>query len=194
MIHRFYETTTESQFLSKFSDKDYINDCVTLYKDPIWQYDEKDRMKKLYSRFVEIETSRTGQASPTHTVHSEISSIEDLGGGAFDIKFNACAGDTVIHHAKFLIKSSTDSAQIGSYKDIEANSCRTYSVTIHAENSNDIQVHLMEAVEKDHVETQENVKSLSCMPGWEKKTSADGQVYCKAKSISQLVRPIPREG
>jgi hypothetical protein len=191
MIHRFYETTTESQFLSKFADKDYIDDCVTLYKDPIWQYDEKDRIKKLYSRFVEIETARTGQSTPTHTVNSEISYIKDLGDGAFEIQFNACAGDTVIHHAKFLIKSSTDSIQIGSYKDLEANSCRTYSATIHAENSNDIQVHLMEAVEKDQVETQDDIKPLSCAPGWVKITSADGEAFCKAKSISQLVRPTP---
>ncbi len=191
LIHRFYGQATESQFRSQNADKDYIDDCITLYKDPIWQYDEKDRMKKLYSRFVEIETSRTGQATPSHTMNSEISYIEDLGDGAFEIQFNACAGDTVIHHAKFLIKSSTDSIEIGSYKDIQPNSCRTYSATIHAENSNDIEVHLMEAVEKTQVETQEDIKPLSCAPGWEKKISADGQAVCKAKSISQLVRPTP---
>lgn len=179
MNHRFYLETTESQFLSKFADRDYINDCVTLYKDPIWQYDEKDRITKLYSRFVEIESTRTGHASPTHTVHSEISYINDLGDGVFDFKLNACAGNTVIHHAKFLIKSSTDSIEIGSYKDIEPNSCRTYSATIHAKNSNDIEFHLMESVEKVHVQTKEDRKPLSCNPGWEPITTADGHTLCK---------------
>jgi hypothetical protein len=184
MNHRFYIETTESQFLSKFADRDFINDCVTLYKDPIWEYDEKDRMKKLYSRFVEIESARTGQASPTHTIHSEISYINDLGDGVFDFKLNACAGNTVIHHAKFLIKSSTDSIEIGSYKDIEPNSCRTYSATIHAKNSNDIEFHLMESVEKVHVQTKEHRKPLSCNPGWKPVTTADGQTLCKTIATS----------
>jgi len=192
ILHRFYVETSESQFLSKFSDKDYIDDCVTLYKDPIWQYDEKDRMKKLYSRFVEIESSRTGQVTPTHSIHSEISYIQDLGDGAFDIKFNACAADKIIHHAKFLIKSSTDYIEIGSYKDLQPNSCRTYSATIHAKNSNDIEIHLIESVTKEHVETQDDIKPISCAPGWEKKITADGQSVCKAKPISQLVEPVPR--
>jgi hypothetical protein len=153
IYHRYYVQLDESQFLSKFSDKDYIVDCVTLYKDPIWQYDERDRLKQLYLRFVEIESDRTGQTTPSHSVHSEISYIQDLGDGLFEIKFNACAGDKTIHHAKFLIESSTDSVQIGSYKDIQPDSCRTYSSTVHAKNSNDIRVHLMESIEKEHIES-----------------------------------------
>ena len=191
ILHKFYAVSSASEFEFKYPDKEFIGDCVKLYQDPIWQYDEKDRLKKLYSRFVEIETARTGQTSPIHTVHSEISYIQDLGDGKFDIKFNACAADTTIHHAKFLIKSSTDSIEIGSYKDLLPNSCRTYSATIHAKNSNDIEVHLMELVEKDQVQTKDDIKPLSCAPGWAKKIDADGKAFCKAKSISQLVRPTP---
>jgi hypothetical protein len=191
ILHKFYAVSSASEFEYKYPDKEFIGDCVKLYQDPIWQYDEKDRLKKLYSRFVEIETARTGQTTPTHTVHSEISYIQDLGDGAFDIKFNACAADTTIHHAKFLIKSSTDSIEIGSYKDLLPNSCRSYSATIHAKNSNDIEVHLMELVEKDQVQTKDDIKPLSCAPGWAKKIDADGKAFCKAKSISQLVRPTP---
>lgn len=153
IYHRYYVQLTESQFLSKFSDKDFIVDCVTLYKDPIFQYDEDDRLKQLYLRFVEIESSRTGQITPSHSVHSEISYIQDVGDGRFEIKFNACARDKIIHHAKFLIESSTDSVQIGSYKDIQPDSCRTYSAMLHAKNSNDIRVHLMESIEKEHIES-----------------------------------------
>ena len=51
VLYKFYVKLGESDFRKQYSSKNYINDCIKLYKDPIWTYKGNDRVEKIYAKY-----------------------------------------------------------------------------------------------------------------------------------------------
>lgn len=147
IFHSSFLELGESTFRNKNNLTTYIDDCIKLYNDPVWDYNGDHRKEKLYSRFTELKSTETTKL-PT-SPYVELLYSQPLEDGKYRVKFNACAGNETIHHAKFLIKSKIESVEIGTYKDLTPTKCRTYDSTIHAKHPESIQVLLIEHVSNE---------------------------------------------
>ena len=148
VLNIYYKSLGESKFKQKFSHVDYLNSCISLYKDPVWKYQGEDRVDKLYEKFLEIRDQfKKTKVKITTEPTVKITSTVSIGSEKFQVNFNVCAGDAVIDKAKVLIKSEIESVQYGTTKDIPENVCRTYSTQIHAKYATNIQIDILEDVE-----------------------------------------------
>ncbi len=146
ILFQAYKNIGETKFKSKYSYVNYLKDCITLYKDPIWKYLGEDRHDKLYQRLSEIQQSKPEQKKLSFEPTVNILSKTNIGNEKFDVKFNVCAGDKKIDKAKVLIKSQIESVEYGTNKDIPENSCRTYVTQINAKNPDNIFIVILEQV------------------------------------------------
>ncbi|WP_246282071.1 plastocyanin [Nitrosopumilus ureiphilus] len=147
ILYQSYKNIGKPQFLSKFQHVNYINTCIKLYQDPVWNYQGDDRIEKLNEKFLEFE-QKIKETKPklSYEPSVKILSTTKIGEGKFDVKFNVCAGDKKIDKAKVLVKSAIESIQIGTNKDIPENVCRTYVTQIHANNIANIQITILEQI------------------------------------------------
>jgi hypothetical protein len=142
-----YKSLGKLPFENKYAHVTYIKDCVKLYNDPIWNYKGADRIDKLYEKFLEFrEQSKLDKQKLSTEPHVTILSSVNVGTQKYLVKFNVCAGDLIVDKAKILIKSEIESVEIGSTKDIPANSCRTYETQVHAKHTANIKVSIVEQV------------------------------------------------
>lgn len=147
VLYQSYKNIGDAKFVSKYSHVNFINTCVTLYRDSIWNYQGDDRIDKLHEKFLEFETkAKIGKPKLSSEPTVKILSATDIGQGKFDVKFNICAGDKPIDKAKVLVQSKIESIQVGSNKDVPENVCRNYVTQIHANNVANIQIVILEQV------------------------------------------------
>ncbi len=145
VLYPTYNTMGPIGFKTKYSHITYINECVKLYKDPVWSYKGEDRLDKLYMRFLELREEVKQQTPKPSTAPSvKITSSVNIGAEKFLVKFNVCAGDLAVDKAKILINSGIESIVIGSTKDIPANACRTYETQLHAKYPANIKASIIE--------------------------------------------------
>lgn len=50
-----YKNVGEQRFKIKYSHVNYLKDCISLYKDPIWKYQGEDRHDKLFKKMTELQ-------------------------------------------------------------------------------------------------------------------------------------------
>lgn len=135
VLYQAYKNVGKTQFVAKYDHVTFINTCVKLYQDPVWNYQGDDRVDKLNERFLELnQPIKEERAKLSYTPSVTIASKTDIGQGKYNVKFNACAGDERIDKAKILVKSDIEAIQVGTSKDIAENSCRTYVTQLHANN------------------------------------------------------------
>ncbi len=147
ILHPTYKSLGKLPFENKYAHVNYIKDCVKLYNDPVWSYKGADRIDKLYEKFLEFrEKSKLEKQKLSTEPHVRILSSINVGTQKYLVKFNVCAGDLVLDKAKILIKTELESVEIGSTKDIPANSCRTYETQIHAKHTANIKANIVEQV------------------------------------------------
>lgn len=147
VIYPSYQELGTLEFKTKYSHINYLQTCIALYKDLIWQYTGADRIEKLYEKFIELdEQFKKNKPQLSSDPHVMILSSINVGTEKYLIKFNVCAGDKTLDKAKILIKSEIEAVQIGSNKDIPANTCRTYESQIHAKHTANIQTSIIEQV------------------------------------------------
>ena len=147
VLYQAYKNVGQSQFLAKYDHVNFIETCVKLYKDSVWQYQGEDRVDKINGKFIELnQPLKEERAKLSYTPSVKIISKFDIGQGKFDVKFNACAGDERIDKAKILVKSDIEAVQLGTSKDIPENSCRTYVTQLHANNPENIKITILEQV------------------------------------------------
>lgn len=147
VLYQAYKNIGKLQFVAKYDYITFINTCVKLYKDPIWNYQGEDRIDKLNERFLDLNQSITEErAKLSYTPKVTILSKIDIGQGKYNVKINACAGDEKIIKAKILVKSTIEAIEIGSAKDLPENSCRTYVAQLYAKNPANITASILEQV------------------------------------------------
>ncbi|WP_428325659.1 plastocyanin [Nitrosopumilus sp.] len=144
VLYQAYKNVGKVQFVAKYEHITFINTCVKLYQDPIWNYHGEDRVDKLNERFLELnQPIKEERAKLSYTPTVTITSKTDIGQGKYNVKFNACAGDERIDKAKILVKSDIEAIQVGTSKDIQENSCRTYVTQLHANNPANIKASIL---------------------------------------------------
>jgi len=165
------------EFTSKHPDVPYVNDCVSLYEDPIWDITGDKRIPQLYSKFKEISLSQSGSFAD-HTV--ELMYFDTLGDEKYFVHFNVCAGDYPIEHATVLVKSRLESVKVATYKQILATTCRDYETVLHAMSSENIDAHLIEIRDTSPIQPPDtgDEYEVSCPIGWIEKTSELGHTRC----------------
>lgn len=145
ILYPTYQNLGAVVFQDKYSHVNYIKDCVKLYRDPIWGYTGADRVDKLYEKFLQFR-EQTSLEKPKQSTEPSVRVLSSVNVGTekYMVKFNVCAGDLAIDKAKILIKSEIDSIEIGSSKDIPANSCRTYETQLLAKYVANIKASIVE--------------------------------------------------
>ena len=145
ILFQSYKNIGEQRFKIKYSHINYLKDCISLYKDPVWNYQGEDRHDKLYKRLAELQQKPEQKKlsyEPTVNILSKIK----IGDEKYDVKFNICAGDKKIDKAKVLIKSQIESVEYGTSKDVPENACRSYATQINAKNPDNIFITILEQV------------------------------------------------
>jgi len=167
----------ELQFTARHPDLPYVNDCVSLFEDPIWDTSGDKRIPLLYSKFKEISLSQSGSFAD-HTV--ELMYFDTLGDEAYFVHFNVCAGDYPLVHATVLVKSGLESVKVATYKQIHANTCRDYEATLHAKSIDSIRAHIIEIRDTSPIQPPDtgDEYEVSCPTGWVEKTSTLGHTRC----------------
>ncbi len=146
-LYQSYKNIGKAQFVAKYQHVNYINICVKLYQDPIWNYQGGDRIEQLNAKFIEFEQkAKESKPKLSYEPSVKILSTTKIGEGKYDVKFNVCAGDKKIDKAKVLVKSAIESIQVGTNKDIPENVCRTYVTQLYANNVANIQITILEQV------------------------------------------------
>ena len=145
-LKQYYDDFPETRFKKQFSHIVYLDSCIKLYKDRIWQYQAEDRVDKLYQKFLEFETQR--EKAPKSDTEPQVSLLSKtkLSTDLYMAKFSICAGDVTIKKAKILVSSAIEAIQVGSNLDVPANTCRNYESPIRAKNVDNIKVALLEQV------------------------------------------------
>ena len=145
-LKQYYDNYPETRFKKQFSHIVYLDSCIKLYKDRIWQYQGADRVDKIYQKFLEFETQRENVPKPDTEPKATLLSKTKLGTNLYMAKFSICAGDVTIQKAKILVSSAIEAIQVGSNQDVPANTCRNYESPIRAKNVDNIKVVLLERV------------------------------------------------
>ena len=145
ILFQSYKNVGEQRFKVKYSHINYLKDCISLYKDPVWKYQGEDRYDKLYKRLTELQQKQE-QKKLSYEPTVNILSKTKIGDEKYDVKFNICAGDKKIDKAKVLIKSQIESVEYGTNKDIPENACRSYATQINAKNPDNIFITILEQV------------------------------------------------
>ena len=147
VTYQSWKELGDLKFKTKYSHVNYINECVKLYKDPVWKYQGSDRIEVLYKRFLELrEQAKASAPKLSSEPHIQVQSKIKLGPEQFLVRFNVCAGDVPIDKAKILIRSEIDAIQVGSSKDVPANACRSYETQIYAKHADNIKLSIIEQV------------------------------------------------
>ena len=144
-LHDDYVRQGEETFLNIHSDYSYIDNCVTIYQDPVLDISDPERIEEIFAKFKEISL---GVPSPTkaNQGYVEIKLAKKVDENKFMIAFQACAADQAVKHAKIQISSDLESVVVSSYKEIPHNSCRYYESNIHASHENTIHGTILESV------------------------------------------------
>lgn len=147
VISPAYQELGILEFKTKYFYINYLATCMALYKDPIWKYNGADRIEKLYEKFIELDDQfKKNKPHLSSDPRILILSTINVGTEKYLIKINVCAGDKTLDKAKILIKSEIESVQIGTNKDIPANTCRSYETQINAKYTANIQASIIEQV------------------------------------------------
>ncbi|WP_297594382.1 plastocyanin [Nitrosopumilus sp.] len=144
VLFQSYKNIGVTQFKTKYSHITYLDSCLKLYSDPIWKYEGLDRYDKLSEKLTSFNVK--SEPKKPSDPYTSILSKTKIGDEKYLVKFNICAGDKIIDKAKVLVKSQIEAIQVGSNKDVPANSCRNYETQIFAKNPDNIFVEILEQV------------------------------------------------
>jgi len=140
VLYKFYVKLGESDFRKQYSSKNYINDCIKLYKDPIWTYKGSDRVDKIYAKYVEQKTVTQKAATPEKKTflpgepYSQILSMVKLSSQKYLLKTKVCAGKESLISPVILIKSDLYTKQLTIGKVIPSGTCRAFESFVNAKS------------------------------------------------------------
>ena len=150
VLYNAYVVQDKSEFQEEHFFISYLQDCMDLYEDKVWQYQGDDRTERIYNKFVEIHAHNI-EFPETKTIepHVQVRSLVNAGHEKSMIQFDICAGDKQLDKAKVLVKSDLETVVVGSDKDISSNSCRNYSTQIYAKHPENVEIEIIEKVIKE---------------------------------------------
>ena len=136
-IYKSYLTKTENEFVKKYSFLSYVDKCVKLFKDPVWKTTVKDRLDKIYSRYLEIKAKEnSGLISDKQYV--DVLSKAKIGPNKYHVKLKVCHSDQFTPNSVLLLKSDVDLQTLSLKKTTKQKMCIPYQAIVFAGSSQDI--------------------------------------------------------
>ena len=138
----------QEQFITKFTFKLFIKECVKLYNDPKWTFDGKEKIDKFYEKKYAAKNAEPR----SNDVQVSMTKKFKIADSRYVIAFDACTKDTKMLSV-FLINSDTEKFIATSQKLVPKDSCSTYWTNVSAK--------LPESIEIEYFKDHQNYPNLS---------------------------------
>jgi len=136
-IYKSYLIKNEYEFVKKYSFLPYIDKCVKLFKDPVWKTTGKDRLEKVYSRYLEIkEKGNNGLISDKQYI--DVLSKAKIGPNKYHLKLKVCHSEQFTPNSVLLLKSDLDLQILSLKKNIKQKMCIPYQAILFAGSHQEI--------------------------------------------------------
>lgn len=130
-----YRELGEAEFKNKYSHKNFLNDCIKLYKDKNWYFNGKSKIDNQFDKL-----KKTVQPIPAQTkISTKILSTLKIGEEKFNVKFSSCnKGES--SKPNFIMTSDKEKF-VGSASKISIkDTCDTFWVVIFAKQQSTISI------------------------------------------------------
>ena len=148
-LYDSYLIQNKSTFQQEYFFISYLQDCMDLYDDKVWNYQGDDKLERVYNKFIEIHAHNVEFPNTVIEAYTQVNSIQNIGNEKHMIQFDICAGDKPLDKAKVLVKSDLEIIVVGSDKDVFSNSCRNYETQIYSKFPSNIEIEIIEKVIKE---------------------------------------------
>ena len=131
-----YRELGEAEFKKKYSHKNFLNDCIKLYKDKNWYFTGKSKIDNQFDKLKKSAQPTTNESTKFTT---KILSTLKIGEEKFNIKFSSCnKGES--SKPNFIISSDKEKFVGSSGKMTFKNSCNTYWIVLSAKQHSTISI------------------------------------------------------
>jgi len=141
-----FEILGQYRFFELYSYSGLSTDCVLLYNDPIWEYDDDNRSQVLLQRLQEIHNEIDKSIISPQENDRQNLSIEKIGTlpteepGKFIYVFDICSVKYYTTISEILLVSDTEEIELMINYVLAPSSCLKYDVPISADNPGSIRV------------------------------------------------------
>jgi hypothetical protein len=145
-IHKDFVSLSDSDFYTRYLNNSISGNCVMLFEDELWNYEDSDRYEKLSERSAELVQEReTKLKQSRETFHIDAISLTELQiSGTFLFEFEGCTGDQIINAKDISVVSDIETVLLtkfaGEEREITSGSCNKVEIQIKADNPNSIKV------------------------------------------------------
>ena len=130
-----YKELGEVEFKKKYSHKNFLNDCIKLYKDKNWYFAGKS---KIDNQFDKLKKATQPTTMPTK-ISTKILTTLKIGEEKFNVKFSSCnKGES--SKPNFIITSDKEKFVGSATKITIKDTCSTYWVVLFAKQHSTISI------------------------------------------------------
>jgi hypothetical protein len=145
-IHTDFISLSDFDFYTRYQTNNIAGNCVMLYEDSLWDYDESDRYEKLSERSTElIQEHEVKLKQSRENFYIESKSLTELQiPGTFLFKFEGCTGDQTINARDISVISDKETFLltkfVGEERVIPPGVCNKLEIQIRADDPSSIKV------------------------------------------------------
>ena len=147
-IHHDFGSLSDLDFYNRYQLHEFSGNCVMLYEDSIWIYDDSDRYEKLSERSAELTQERETELNQSReNFYINSRSVTELQiPGKFLFEFEGCSGDQTIKASDISVVSDKETVLLAKFvaeqRTIPPGSCNLLEVQIRADDPNSIKVEI----------------------------------------------------
>jgi hypothetical protein len=145
-IHKDFVSLPDSDFYARYQTHNFSGNCVMLYEDSLWDYEDSDRYEKLSERSTElIQEQETKLKQSRENFYVNPKSLTELQiPGTFLFKFEGCTGDQTINARDISVESDKETVLltkfVGEEREIPPGVCNELEIQIRADDPQTIRV------------------------------------------------------
>jgi len=145
-IYNDFTSLSDLDFYNRYQLHEFSGNCVMLYEDSLWNYDDSDRYEKLSERSAElIQERETGLNQSRENFYINSRSVTELQiPGTFLFEFEGCSGDQIMNMSDISVVSDKETVLLAKFvaeeRTITPGSCNLLEVQIRADDPNSIKV------------------------------------------------------
>jgi len=145
-IYDDFTLLSDSNFYTRYQTHNFAGNCVMLYEDPLWDYEDSDRYEKLSERSVELVQEREAELKQSReNFYIESKSVTELEiPGTFLFKFEGCTGDQTINLNDVSVVSDKETVLVTKFaneeREVQPGVCNTLEIQIRADDPASIKV------------------------------------------------------
>jgi hypothetical protein len=145
-IYDDFNSLSDLDFYTRYQIHEFSGNCVMLYEDSLWDYDDSDRYEKLSERSAELIQERETELKQSRdNFYINSRSVTELQiPGTFLFEFEGCTGDQTINASDISVVSDKETVLltkfVGEERTILPGSCNLLEVQIRADDPSSIKV------------------------------------------------------